>query len=373
MIDRKLEIQILKSSSLNKAVILLGPRQTGKTTLMRKLLSGKDYLFIDCDDPLSRTKLQDANTESIRQIIGKHTYVFINEAQRVKNIGLTLKIITDQFKHIQLMVSGSSSLDLQSEINEPLTGRKIEYFLYPISWSELLNHTDYMTALRQLETRIIYGMYPEVINNPGNEKELLKHLSSSYLYKDILAYQNIRKPEILEKLLTALALQLGSEVSYNELARLLQVDKNTISTYIDLLEKAYVIFRLNPLRRNLRTEIGTSRKIYFYDNGIRNALLSSFNSLELRNDVGALWENFMICERKKQNHYNGSWVNYYFWRTKDQQEIDFIEESEGELKAYEFKWNPHKTPSASKTFRKAYPESFFQVINRDNFNYFLTD
>ncbi|MBS0010112.1 MAG: ATP-binding protein [Bacteroidales bacterium] len=372
MIKRKLEDQILRSSSRGKAIILLGPRQSGKTTLMRKLLSAEDYLFIDCDDPLSRTKLQNANTESIRQIIGKHKYVFIDEAQRVKNIGLTLKIITDQFKHIQLMVSGSSSLDLQSEINEPMTGRKIEYFLYPVSWSELLNETDYLTAHRQLETRIIYGMYPEIVNNPGGEKELLKQLSSSYLYKDILAYQNIRKPEILEKLLTALALQLGSEVSYNELGRLVQVDKNTVSNYMNLLEKAFVIFRLNPLRRNLRSEIGTSRKIYFYDTGIRNALISNFNTLELRNDVGALWENFMICERMKHNHYSRTWVNYYFWRTKDQQEIDFIEESEGKLRAYEFKWNPYKIPSVSKTFKKAYPDSTSQVINRDNFNEFIT-
>ncbi len=372
MIKRKLEDQILKSSSPGKAIILLGPRQTGKTTLMKKVLASEDYLFIDCDDPLSRTKLQDANTESIRQVIGKYKYVFIDEAQRVKNIGLTLKIITDQFKHIQLLVSGSSSLDIQAEINEPLTGRKIEYFLYPISWAELLNDRDYLTVQRQLGTRLIYGMYPEIINNPGNEKELLKQLSSSYLYKDILAYKDIRKPEILEKLLTALALQLGSEVSYNELARLLQVDKNTVSTYIDLLEKAYVIFRLNPLRRNLRSEIGTSRKIYFYDTGIRNALISNFNPIELRQDLGVLWENFLICERIKLNHYNRKWVNYYFWRTKNQQEIDFIEETGGKISAFEFKWNPLKNPSFSKTFKKAYPDSTSQVINKDNFNEFIT-
>jgi len=372
MIKRKLEDQILKSSSLGKAIILLGPRQTGKTTLMKKVLASEDYLFIDCDDPLSRTKLQDANTESIRQVIGQYKYVFIDEAQRVKNIGLTLKIITDQFKHIQLMVSGSSSLDIQAEVNEPLTGRKIEYFLYPISWAELLNDRDYLTVQRQLGTRLIYGMYPEIINNPGNEKELLKQLSSSYLYKDILAYKDIRKPEILEKLLTALALQLGSEVSYNELARLLQVDKNTVSTYIDLLEKAYVIFRLNPLRRNLRSEIGTSRKIYFYDTGIRNALISNFNPIELRQDLGVLWENFLICERIKLNHYNSKWVNYFFWRTKNQQEIDFIEETGGKISAFEFKWNPLKNPSFSKTFKKAYPDSKSQVINKDNFNEFIT-
>lgn len=372
MIKRRIEDIILSTQGKGKAIILLGPRQTGKTTLLKKVVSKNgDYLFLDCDDPMVREQLENANTEEIRQLIGAYSTVFIDEAQRIRNIGLTLKIITDQFKNIQLFVSGSSSLDLLSEINEPLTGRKLEYFLYPVSWSELYDFRGHINSHQQLETRIIFGMYPDIINNPGNEKEVLKQLSSSYLYKDILTYQGIRKPEILEKLLRALALQIGSEVSYNELSRLLQVDKNTISTYIDLLEKAYVIFRLQPLRRNLRTEIGSSRKIYFYDTGIRNALISNYNPLELRQDVGALWENFLISERLKHNHYKRIWTNSYFWRTKDQQEIDYVEEKDGNIIAYEFKWNPSKNAKISKTFHRAYPESKEMIVSKDNFHEFI--
>ncbi len=373
MIERQIEKTILKKIRTGKAIILLGPRQTGKTTLLEKIASQTgEYLLVDCDDSLVRSQMENASTEVIRRIIGNHKIVFFDEAQRIKNVGLVLKIITDRFKDVQLLVSGSSSLELLSEINEPLTGRKWEYFLYPISWTELSNNIGHLKSIQQFETRILFGMYPEVINNQGNEKEILKQLSGSILYKDLLSYQGIRKPDLLEKLLRALALQTGNEVSYNELASLLQVDRKTIITYLDLLEKAFVIFRLQAYSGNLRNEITSARKIYFYDTGIRNALLANFNPLNIRQDTGALWENFLISERMKHLHYNGIWANCFFWRTTGRQEIDYLEEREGNLHAYEFKWNPVKKNRFPVTFLNAYPGSSAEMISQNNFTGFIS-
>jgi predicted AAA+ superfamily ATPase len=327
MINRKLETIIRSRLDGKKAIIVLGPRQSGKTTLIEMILSDREsYLLLDCDDSLIREQLQNANTEKLKQIIGSYKTVFIDEAQRVKNIGLSLKIIIDRIKNVQLLVSGSSSFELANEINEPLTGRKWEYTLYPLSWEELQDYFGYLQSMQQLEQRIVYGMYPEVVSNPGDEEEILKQISGSYLFKDLFTYEGIRRPELLEKLLQALALQVGSQVSYNGLSNLLQADKATISNYIQLLEKAFVVFRLQSFSRNLRNEIKTSRKIYFYDNGIRNAIISNYNPLYLRQDTEALWENFLISERMKFLHYNRISSNKYFWRTKQQQEIDYIEE-----------------------------------------------
>ena len=256
-------------------------------------------------------------------------------------------------------------------MNEPLTGRKWEYILYPISWQEFESHFGYLTAIQQFENRLIYGMYPEIINKKGDEIEVLQQLTTSLLYKDILSHSGIRKPDVLEKLLKALALQIGSEVNFNELSSLLRVDKNTVNTYINLLEKTFIIFRLNPLSRNLRNEINTSRKIYFYDNGIRNSLISNFSPLEFREDKGALFENFLISERIKALHYNKEYSNIYFWRTTQQQEIDYVEDRNGKLFAFEFKFSAGKTPKLPITFSKNYPETEFKVINKENFQEFL--
>lgn len=372
MIQRTLFDVVVKH--LGKAIIILGPRQTGKTTLLNEVAKSLgDYLLLDADDPLVRNQLENANTSQLKQIIGNHRTVFIDEAQRVKNIGLTLKIITDQLKGVQLLVSGSSALELANEINEPLTGRKWEYMLYPISWQEFTINTGYLQSLQQIENRLVYGMYPEVINHTGMEKEVLKQLSGSYLYKDLLSYQGIRKPEIIEKLLQALALQIGNEVSYSELALLLKIDSKTVASYIDLLEKVFIIFRLSPFSRNLRNEISTNRKIYFYDNGIRNALIANYNPLSLREDTGALWENFLISERMKYLHYKSVYANRFFWRTKQQQEIDYIEERDGKLYAFEFKWNAVKKVKFSKTFTGEYKNVETKVINRENFNEFINE
>ena len=334
MYTRTIENTIKEKFNSGKAIILVGARQVGKTTLLRQILKDKDYLFLDADDPSTRSLLQGPTTEQIRTFIGDYKYVFLDEAQRISDIGLTLKIITDQFKDVQLFVSGSSSFDLGNALNEPLTGRKWEYELFPFSWEEYEQKIGFIKAEQQIDNRLLYGFYPEVINNQGKEREILKNLVNSYLYRDILAFSDIRKPEILEHLLQALALQMGSEVNYNELAQLLNVNKITIQKYIEILEKGYIVFRLGSFSRNLRNEIKQNRKIYFYDNGIRNMILGDFKPLNLRLDKGALWENFLVSERRKRNIYKDTFAKMYFWRTQQQQEIDFVEERNGDIYAF---------------------------------------
>ena len=327
-------------------------------------------MFLDGDDSTTVDILSNANTETLKSIIGNYKYVFIDEVQRIPNIGLKLKIIVDQIKDVQVIVSGSSAFDINNLTQEPLTGRKFEYHLFPISWNEFENNVGYIKAQQQLELRLLYGMYPDVINNFGNEYEILKNLVSSYLYKDILSLAGIRKSEVLEKILQALALQVGCEVSYNEIAQLVGVDKNTVSNYIDLLEKAFVIFRLNSFSKNIRNEIKANRKIYFYDNGVRNMLIGNFNTLEFRQDKGALWENFLVSERIKLLSYSQSLAKPYFWRTTSQQEIDYIETNADAVSAFEFKWSPLKKVKLPKSFEEAYKPNFL-VVTKENFRGFL--
>lgn len=369
MFPRILENRIREKIGGGKAIVLVGARQVGKTTLIRSILKGIDFLFLDADDPTIRSMLTNPNTEQIRTILSDNKIVFIDEAQRISGIGLTLKIITDQFKDVQLFVSGSSSFDLGNALNEPLTGRKWEYELFPISWEEYENKIGFIKSEQQLENRLLYGFYPEVINNQGKERETLNSLVNSYLYRDILAFSDIRKPEVLEKLLQALALQMGSEVNYNELSQIVGINKVTVQKYIEILEKGYIVFKLNSFSRNLRNEIKQNRKIYFYDNGIRNMIIGNFNPLELRVDKGALWENFLVSERKKQNHYKDTFSKMYFWRTKQQQEIDFVEESNGQIFGFEFKWNSKKSIFPQKFIETYNAETF--LINKENFRDFV--
>lgn len=370
MYSRELENSIKNKIGTGKAIIIVGARQVGKTTLVKHLLKDQEYLFFDADDPTIRQLLSNPNTEQIRTFLGNYNTVFVDEAQRIEGIGLTLKIITDQFKDVQLIVSGSSSFDLGNKLNEPLTGRKWEYELFPISWEEFEKKEGFIKAEQQIENRIIYGFYPEVLNNQGKEREILKNLTSSYLYRDILAFSEIRKPEILDNLLLALSLQVGSEVNYNELAQTIGVNKITIQKYIDILEKGYIVFRLYSFSRNIRNEIKRNRKIYFYDNGIRNMIIGNFNQLKLRADVGSLWENFLIAERIKQNVYKDTFARMYFWRTKQQQEVDFVEEKNGEISGFEFKWNPKTKIKFPETFVKTYNANT-KKIDRKNFREFI--
>lgn len=372
MIKRQIQSNIEACFFKGKAVIIYGARQVGKTTLI-KSIQKNDYqnsLFINCDEPDYRAILTDISSTELKEIIGSKNVVFIDEAQRVKNIGLTLKLFVDNFPEKQVIATGSSSLDLSDEIVEPLTGRKYEFQLFPFALSELEEKYSFLEIQRILENRIIMGMYPEIVKKSDEAEILLKSLASSYLYKDVLQYQDIRKPELLEKLLTALALQIGSEVSYNELANLLGVSKQTVANYIQLLEKSFVIFHLSPFSRNLRNELTKLRKIYFYDTGIRNAVINNFNPMEMRQDIGQLWENFMISERLKQNAIIGRQANTYFWRTHQQQEIDYLEDARGKLKGFEFKWKTGKY-RIPKIFLKTYPGSEVQLISKNNFHEFI--
>lgn len=370
MYQRILENTVKEKIGSGKAIIIVGARQVGKTTLIKNLLQEKEYLFFDADDPTIRHLLTNPNTEQIKTFLGDYKTVFVDEAQRIKGIGLTLKIITDQFTNVQLFVSGSSSFDLGNKLNEPLTGRKWEYELFPISWEEFEIKQGFIKAEQQIEDRLLYGFYPEVLNNQGKEREVLKNLVSSYLYRDILAFSDIRKPEILDNLLLALALQVGSEVNYNELSQTVGVNKITIQKYIDILEKGYIVFRLNSFSRNLRNEIKRNRKVYFYDNGLRNTIIGNFNQIKLRTDIGALWENFLISERVKQNTYKDTFARIYFWRTKQKQEIDFVEEKDGKIFGFEFKWKTKSKIKLPETFVKAYSAET-KVIDRNNFREFV--
>ena len=368
--DRTIAGRIKENINGGKAIVIVGARQVGKTTLINEVLKDEDYLFLDADDPATRTLLESPTTEQIRTLIGAYKFIFLDEAQRIPGIGLTLKIMTDQFKSVQLFVSGSSSFDLGSALNEPLTGRKWEYELFPISWEEYENRIGLAKTEQQIENRLLYGFYPEVINRQGKERETLKNLVNSYLYRDILAFSEIRKPEVLEKLLQALALQTGSQVNYNELAQLIGINKATIQKYIDILEKGYVVFKLNSFNRNIRNELKQSKKIYFYDNGVRNMVIGDFNSLDLRGDRGALWENFLISERRKQHLYKNTFAKMYFWRTKQQQEIDLVEERAGKIEGFEFKWSDKKV-RFPENFRKIY-QTEGQLIHRKNFREFIS-
>ncbi|MFN0034654.1 MAG: ATP-binding protein [Saprospiraceae bacterium] len=356
-----------------KAVILLGPRQSGKSTIMNEVARHSTLRVkrLDCDDSSVRMRLEVQMLPNLLGVVGDAELLLIDEAQRVKNIGLTLKIITDQIKHVRLLVSGSSSFELSNQINEPLTGRKWEYTLLPFSSHELAQHHGEFEESRHLRQRMMFGMYPAVVTNPGSERDVLNQLASSYLYKDIFAFQELRRPELLDKLLKALALQVGSETSYLKLAETISSDVGTVQRYIDLLEKSFIVFRLQAFSRNLHTELKKTRKVYFYDNGIRNAIIGDFRPLELRNDVGGLWENFMVSERVKRNCFHNFYGSNYFWRTLRQQELDYMEEYDGQLHAYEFKWNAAKNARPPLPFVKTYPDASFEVIHPENYLDFL--
>ena len=370
MIRRQLQSTIESLLFKGKAIILIGARQVGKSTLFAQIASTREESIINlnCDEPEVKELLSDLNTQGLQTLIGKNKIMIIDEAQRVKDIGMTLKRITDNFPDVQLLVTGSSALGLQDKLNEPLTGRKYEYHLYPISTGELYSNDGLLRVKQSLETRLIYGSYPDVINHADEAKELLMNISDSYLYKDLLSLDDIRRPMLLEKILIALALQVGSEVSYNEIAQTVGSDSKTVEKYIDLLSKCYIIFQLNAFSRNIRTELKKRKKIYFYDNGIRNAILQNFAPISLRQDIGALWENFIISERIKANHYNRRYVKSYFWRTSTQQEIDYIEECDGAFSVFEMKWNPkNANTTIPQSFQKNYNVAEIAIVTPMNY------
>ena len=368
MIKRSIENLIKGQLHGGRAIIVMGARQVGKTTLLKQVFStdSNDVLWMSGDEPDVRGMFENMTSTRLRSIIGNHRVVIIDEAQRIEDIGIKLKLIIDQIPSVQLMATGSSSFELANKINEPLTGRKWEYKLFPLSFNELVNETNLLEEKRMVPHRMVYGSYPDVVTHPGKEVAILRELTESYLYKDILEFDRIHKPEKLTKLLQALAYQVGAEASYNELSQLCGLDAKTVASYISILEQAFIIFRLGTFSRNLRNELKNSRKIYFYDNGIRNALIGNFSQVENRTDTGALFENYAIAERMKRKEYLMDYARSWFWRNTNKQEIDYIEEKDGRIHAYELKWSPKRKASAPLSFRNAYPDADFTVINRDN-------
>lgn len=371
MIIRTLHDIIEKRLFKGKAILLFGPRQSGKSTLIESILQDKDHLYLNGDDADVRDILTNTTATKLRTLVGNQKILFIDEAQRIPNIGLTLKLFTDQIKDVQVIASGSSAFELSSQVNEPLTGRKYEFMLYPLSFAELVKYHGLIQEKRLIEQRMIYGYYPEIVIKTGEEGELLKLLAGSYLYKDLLMLEQVKKPLILEKLIKALALQVGSEINYQELGQTIGSDSKTVDKYIDLLEKTFVVFRLPAFSRNVRNEIKKGKKVYFFDCGIRNAVINNFKPLGARTDVGALWENYVLAERMKYLRYNNLEVDQYFWRTVQQQEIDLIEDNGEALAAFEFKWNKKAKVRFPQTFIENYSGSTTFVISPDNVEEFL--
>lgn len=373
MIKRVLQIQIESDLSLQKVQVIFGARQIGKTTLLDTVFNrfeGKK-LWLSADDADVRELFIDANSTRLKQLFGTYNLLVIDEVQRIENAGLLLKIMADQLKSVHVMATGSSAFELRDKISESMAGRANEYRLFPFWMQEMANHTNIFEEKRLLEHRMIFGYYPEVVNNPGQEKKILQQICDSNLYKDIYSLTQVKKPYLLEKILQAIALQLGSVVSFNELSRLVGADKETIERYIFLLEQAFVIYRLPSFSRNLRNEINKGRKIYFFDNGIRNSIINNFSPLNLRTDKGALWENFLMSERLKKISYGQLYCNRYFWRTRQQQEIDYIEDFDGVLHAFEYKYGPESRSKLPLTFSKAYPQHTFSVIDTKNYERFV--
>lgn len=373
MINRTIETKVLSELGNKKAITIMGPRQVGKSTLLETLFKDQNQtLWMNGDDIDVQDLFQQMTSTRLKTLLGNCKLLIIDEAQRIPDIGLRLKLITDQIKDVQVIATGSSSFELASKVNESLAGRKREFRMFPISFEEMVQHSNLLEELRLIPHRMVFGYYPEVVTHAGQESIILKELSDSFLYKDILKLDNIGKPDKIVRLLKALAYQIGSLVSYNEVGQLVGLDPKTVDRYIDILEKSYIIFRLDSFSRNLRNELKSSRKIYFWDLGIRNILIGNLSQIENRSDAGALWENFVIAERKKRLYYHESIAQCWFWRTQSQQEIDYVEEENGIIQAYEFKWNDKKaTTKMPDAFAKAYPESAFHVITPKNADEFL--
>ncbi len=373
MIGRHVELLLCEHLFQKKAILLFGARQVGKTTMLESLscFKGLKVIFLSGDEADVRELLTNTTSTRLQTFFGDNQVVVIDEAQQIQNIGTTLKLITDKLKHVQVIATGSSAFELANRVNEPLTGRKFEFNIYPISFSEMVKYHGLLTESRLIDNRLVYGYYPEIVTNAGREEKLLRLIANSYLYKDLLSLESIKRSSLLEKILKALALQIGNEVSYNEIAQLVGTDSKTVEKYIDLFEKAYIIIKLSALNRNVRNEIKKGKKIYFWDNGIRNAVINNYNPIGSRTDAGVLWENFLVSERMKQNQYLQRNIACYFWRTSQQQEIDFIEEDNGVLQAFEFKLNPNAKVKISKTFSDAYNVKELTTVTPRNIEEFL--
>lgn len=372
---RSLEEKIEKWIGKRMVLIIYGARQVGKTMMVNKIMQKRkqESVYFDCGSPEVRRVLEEHNPVSMKNYFGNKKIIILDEAQQVADIGLSLKLFYDKYEDCQVIATGSSSFDLANKIGEPLTGRNLSFKLYSFSMAELEFIYNRFELQEQLETFLIYGTYPKVVLSSISDRILLlKNLADNYLYKDVLAFENLKKPDLLLDLLRLLALQIGSEVSMHELAAKLKTSEKTIERYLDLLEKSFVVFRLRSFSRNLRNEIGKKSKVFFYDLGIRNALIERFVNFKLRDDIGALWENFCVIERIKANQRNDKMCNVYFWRNHSGGEVDYLEESNGKIEAFEFKWSKENYASPQE-FLKAYKASSVKIINNKNWINFLLD
>lgn len=350
-----------------KALILTGARQVGKTTLLQNLFADKkEMLWLNADETIVRERFENLNLEDLKGVVGNYKVVVIDEIQRIPNAGLLLKLLVDNFKSTQIIATGSSALDIAEHIFEPLTGRHLLFHLYPFSLAEMYNGKSAFEVEQKLPFHLVYGCYPDIYNHQLDAEVLLKNLANQYLYKDVLVWKDIRKPELLDKLLKLLAHQICSEVSINELSNQLKVKSETVESYIDLLEKSFVIFRLNAYSTNARKEVTKMSKIYFWDNGIRNAIIGNFDDLNTRQDKGQLWENFIISDRMKMNAWNNTDIQSFFWRNYNQSEVDYVEDDKRQLTAYEMKWNIKRNARISKAFTNSYPNAKTEIITPRN-------
>lgn len=373
--ERSLKSKIDPWLYQGKVIILYGPRQVGKTTLANQIISEQpDSLYLNCERTSVRDLLLQRNLTQIRDYIGNARLVVFDEAQKIAEIGIILKLLIDNHPQVQYIATGSSSFDLSNALSEPLTGRNVKFTMYPLSIAEMSTVYDRFRQDEMLEQLLLYGSYPDIVSRPVDQKlKLLDELTNDYLFRDVLQFENIRKSDVLFNLLKAIALQIGNEVSVRELSGLLKVAVETVQRYLTLLEKSFVIFSLPSFSRNLRNEIAKGQKYYFYDLGIRNNLLQNFTPVSNRNDIGQLWENFCLVERIKFNQAFDRRVNHYFWRTYQQKEIDLIEEHSGQLHTFEFKWSEKGKAKMPELFITAYPDSTFQVVNRGNYHQFLVN
>jgi predicted AAA+ superfamily ATPase len=368
MIQRTIIKNIEREFFQKKAIVILGARQVGKSTLLKNMLKNQEnVLWLDAENADVSLIFENATATRLQSFFGNNKFVVIDEAQKIDNIGSKLKLITDHIQEIQVIATGSSAFELRNKLNDPLTGRKFEHQLYPLSFVEMKNSIGLLEEIRMLPHRLVFGYYPEVVTTQNSEEKILRLLSDSYLYKDILMLKGIRKPEKMQELLKALAWQIGSEVNYHELGNLIGLKSETVEEYIHLLEQSFVIYRLNSFHTNQRNEIKKGKKVYFTDLGIRNAIINDFSAFETRKDKGNLFENYIINEIIKDSEYNERFEKFYFWRTNEQQEIDLIIEKNGQLKTIEIKWNAKTKANLPKTFSNKYPNTDFTVINSQNF------
>ena len=373
MYTRTIQQVIEKNLFKGKVIVIYGARRVGKTTLAKQILSDHpEGKYINCELLQYKSALETTNSQLLNDFIGKTKLLILDEAQNIKDIGRVLKIIADTFTGVQVIATGSSSFELYNKLSEPLTGRSRFFHLYPLSIEELHQNLNFIELDAKLVNILRFGLYPEVFGQSESEAvEELQNISSTYLFKDVLQLENLKRADLVFKLLKVLALQLGNEISYNEIATLLGENVHTIKRYLEILEQAFIIFRLSSFSQNLRKELAKRNKIYFFDTGIRNANINNFSPFDTRNDIGALWENFCIVERLKNDHSKRKFKNYYFWRTYNQKEIDLIEEYNGKLEAFEFKWQTQKKIKPPTEFTSAYPEAGFSVITRNTWLKFL--